>query len=40
MTSAGVEIREIHAEHLGEVLWEDSDQVLACSPSKGQPRAF
>ncbi len=39
VTSAGIEIREIQANDVGEHVWEDDRQVLAL-PTSPVPRAF
>ncbi len=40
ITSAGYEIRELQMVNPGEILWEDSVQVLACPNGRIIPKAF
>lgn len=40
LTAAGIEIRELHSDFVGDIIWEDTKQVLACPSPNGLPRAF
>lgn len=40
ITDAGIEIREIRVEEPGEIIWQDSKQVLAFPGRSEIPRAF
>lgn len=40
LTASGLEIRELQSNDVGEIIWEDLKQVLACPPQGKAHRAF